>query len=228
MRKLLTLILLLLTSLSYSITTKSMAENSSILYASSEDEAVIDEDFHRFVQATNSNSDVSASLDQYLDGKGFSGTKLYKGKHGMKMSTTSISGELISPVLHESTGVLSFTISSEVYENDVATLTLNIYSTDDEWPIYTSETIPAGTTKTINLGNIPDTYRFIILSEKRCYMTRLIVTHPKTSPTDIIDVTDNSHASTLLHNAQYNLKGQKVGKDFRGLIIKRGKKFFAR
>lgn len=239
-----------------------------------EEKIVVNEDFSKTMASSDNNIDISASLDKFLNTPGFTGTKLYSGRKGLKMSTSAVNGELISPVLTESTGNISINLKSEIYGKDVCTLTINVYKAGEVSPFYVSEPIEAGKDTTINVSDVPSEYKLLISAQRRCYLSKLQIIGSESTPyeneTLIEGVTSmpytfmtdleaseywmriqavgpegktskwseavlftggansiNNTFYTPLYNAQYNLNGQRVGKDFKGIIIKGGKKYLA-
>jgi len=236
---------------------------------------IINEDFSKMIKSSDGNSDISSSLNSYLNTQGFTGTKLYLGTKGMKMSSSTVNGELISPVLSETSGSITVTVSSEVYGKDAAKLTINVYKEGETSSFYTSEPIDAGTTKEITISNVPSRYQIILSSSKRCYLTGFKVSSTASNPysnetivtgitsapyvfspaveaeqywlqiqavgsdgktsewSDIVIVNKGADAinhavSTPLRSRQYNLNGQEVGADYRGIVIRNGKKILVK
>lgn len=239
-----------------------------------EEKIVVNEDFSKATTTSDGNIDISSALDQTLNMPGFTGTKLYKGRKGLKMGTSSVNGELISPVLAESSGKISINLKTEVYGTDACALTINVYRAGEMSPFYVSEPIEAGKEITLKVSDVPSEYTVIISAKKRCYLSKLqiigsestpyenetliegVTSMPYTFTTDLeaseywmriqavgpegktsewseaVLFTGGANAinnafATPLYNAQYNLNGQRVGKDFKGIIIKGGKKYLA-
>lgn len=253
-------------------------ESYNIMYGSINNEAtheelVINEDFVKVTTSgADGKSDLSASLDQYLNTPGFSGTKLYKGGKGLKMGTSTVDGELVTPVITEKSGNICITVSSEIYNNDAGTLTIMVYEEGNEIaPVYISTPIETGTSQTLDISDVPERYKVVISANKRCYLTKLQISssvhNPYANETIINSVTTmpysfspafeaeqywlqiqavgpegktsewsekiivedgatkiNSITSTPLHGNAYNLNGQRVGKGYKGIVIKNGKK----
>ncbi len=233
---------------------------------------IIDEDFSKVTSNGNSNNDISSMLDEWLNTPGFTGTKLYADYKGLKMGSSKLDGELISPVLSGITGDISMILSSETYGTDNCMLTVNVYKSGETNPFYTSEPLEAGKVNTLKLSKVPDRFIAVIGARKRCYLTKLQIIgnsyNPYSNETEITGITsmpytfspafeaeqywmqiqavgsegkasgwsdriifgnsaskiDNA-TSTPLHGERYNLNGQRVGMDFKGIIIRNGKKY---
>lgn len=138
-----------------------------------EEKVAIDEDFSKVTTKTDSNIDISSILDQKLNTPGFVGTKLYAGIKGLKMGTSKVDGELISPVLTEASGKIVISLSSATYGTDVASLTINVYKNGEDHPFYTSEPLEAGKEDTLEINGVPQEYKVVISATRRCYLNKL-------------------------------------------------------
>lgn len=177
---------------------------------------VINEDFVKATASKDGTLDISSLLDMYLNTTGFTGNKLYVGAKGLKMSTSKASGDLITPAIPKTSDLISITLSSEAYGTDVSTLTVNVYRNGNDYPLYTSVPIKVGTTKTLDISNIPSEYKIVISASKRCYLTRLQIadrhTEPYANKTVIEGITSMPYTFTPAFEAdQYMLQIQAVG-----------------
>lgn len=198
-------------------------ESYNIKYGSINNEAiheelVINEDFVKVTTSgADGRSDLSASLDQYLNTPGFSGTKLYKGEKGLMMGSSTVDGELISPVITEKSGKISITVSSELYKEVAGTLTIMVYEDGNGMtPFYISTPIETGTTETLEIDNVPEKYKVVISANKRCYLTKLQISgsvyNPYANETIINGVTTMPYTFTPGFEAdQYWVQIQAVG-----------------
>ncbi len=73
-------------------------------------------------------TDISSSLDMYMDNNGWTGSKLYKAIGGIRMGTSSATGTLTTPALELPAGVNQVT----------AVLKVQAYNTDTEVPFTVS------------------------------------------------------------------------------------------
>ena len=246
-----------------------------------EEKVIIDEDFSK-VKANSDNSvDISSILDQKLNTPGFTGSKLYAGKEGLKMGSSKAAGELVSPVLTEASGKIFITLSSATYGTDATTLSINIYKNGEGEPFYISDPLAAGEEHTLEISDIPQEYKVVIFSNKRCYLNKLqikgYINNQYANPTELNGIMSIPFTFTpdfeankywlqvqavgpegktsewsnivLIEDATaigsvclkdynpavsgsklspaYNLQGQRVGADYRGIIIRNGKKFLS-
>lgn len=233
---------------------------------------VVDEDFSKLTSKSDGTSDVSSKLDDYLNTKGCSGSKLYSGKSGMKMSSSKTAGELILPALEGCTGTAKIVVGSKEYSSSEAcTITVAVYEKGATKPYFTKSSCPVGEEITVDL-ELRDNSVISIQPTKRCYLSKLTVealagnaygepvlltgisaipytftpavaaekywmqvqavtADGSTSSWSEIFVLDASTTSIKSLDYQvvksqdtYNLNGQKVGSDYRGIIIKNGRK----
>ena len=234
---------------------------------------VIDEDFAKFYVDKDKSTDISASLDSYLTTAGFTGTKLYQGAQGMKVGSSKVDGELITPTLQSTSGKIRLIIESTKYNTDNGTIFINAYSASSATPFYVSEPIYAGKAADITISDAPSKYKIALVFEKRSYLNRFkiidnafnlynnetLLTGVTSTPyaftpsiaaneywmqiqtvgpdgktsewSDIIIVKEGSTAlnSITPHcpsttTPLYNLKGQQVNANFKGIIISNGRK----
>ncbi len=202
-------------------------ESYNIMYGSINNETthedlVINEDFAKVTTfGADSNSDISSSLDQYLSTPGFTGRKLFKGGKGLKMGTSTVNGELITPVMTEKSGNITITVSSELYKELAGTLTIMVYEEGNEMtPVYISNPIETGISKTVDVNNVPEKYKVVISANKRCYLTKLqisgSVSNPYANKTIIDNVTTMPFSFTPAFEAeQYWMQIQAVGSEGR-------------
>lgn len=134
---------------------------------------LIDEDFSKAKATTDSNSDISDKLDEYLNTAGFTGSSLYRGVGGLKVGTSTKQGEIISPVMSSAADKISITISTQKYRTYDGSVTIQVFEEGELLPFFTSNPIEAGTTETIEIDNMPERYKIVIFATKRCYLSAL-------------------------------------------------------
>lgn len=260
--------------------TQEYATSYNIKYGSYEKDNVlegllVDEDFSKTKAATDSNADISGSLDQYLNMAGFTGSHLYKGVGGLKFGTSTTHGDLVSPILTSSSDKIKITISTVKYRTYEGSVTINVYKAGESEPFFISNPIADDQTETIEITDVPEKFQIAIFSTKRCYLSELkivgSISKPYTNETLVSGVTEmpftftpslaadkywmqiqavgeedlysdwsdiilvepdptsiSSAHSAPLHNVFHNVNGQRVDGNYKGIVIKNGKKFFAK
>ena len=182
-----------------------------------EEKVVIDEDFSKAYSTNNDGtSDISSNLNQYTNTPGFTGSKLYTGIKGLKISTSKSDGELISPVLTETSGKISITLSSATYGTDAAKLTINVYKNGEDHPFYTSVPLEAGKENTLEINEVPQEYKVVISATKRCYLNKLQIkgyaNNQYANPTEIKEINSMPFTFTpTVESNKYWLQVQAVG-----------------
>lgn len=86
--------------------------------ASAEDALLMKETFAGLKTTLDQTTDLSSSLDSYTDNSGWTGSKVYQGKQGAKLGSSSGKGVLTSPVLSVESGTLSLYMNMSLYSND--------------------------------------------------------------------------------------------------------------
>ena len=121
--------------------------------AKAADDALLSEDFAAF---TGTSADRSSTLDEYLTGTGWTGSKVFENAGSAKLGSSSYAGWIATPELDLSSGgTVSFELTQ--YNTDANTVTVSIISGGDETKIGTATpgasetvefTIPAASAST--------------------------------------------------------------------------------
>ena len=96
--------------------------------AEQESNAVLDaltmlEYFDNFRATSDGTSDISSKLDSYTDIAGWTGSKVYQGKNGAKLGTSSAVGYMTTPVMDSNTsGYVTIYVEASSWGSDASTL----------------------------------------------------------------------------------------------------------
>ena len=131
---------------SYTLEVKEYDPNAATL--------LLEENFNKFTAAVN--TDISSSLDSWMDNKGWTGSKLYREVGGIRLGTSSAVGVLTSPALDlsDSEGKITVMFTAKLYNNDKdpeltiscgnAKQTLGMTATDTEYTVVLDVPTQAG------------------------------------------------------------------------------------
>lgn len=105
-------------------------------------ELLMDETFPGAKFITDGSSDISKSLDKYMDHTGWSGSYLYTAKNGIRIGRAASAGQLVSPEfsLGENDTLMTVLFTARAYNNDT-NCTLDVGNNEDNIRI----TVPSNT-----------------------------------------------------------------------------------
>lgn len=164
---------------------------------------VLNEDFSGFNSLTDSNTDISSSLDEYMTDPGWTGEKVYNSNNKAKLASSKAGSSLVTPTLTNPKGDVTVTFIESKYSTNNTTITISIIDADNNEITENQYVQAANGTHILVFKNVNKDYRikFSTPSGQRYYMhsIRVKAADQATSTTTIIDsIAGNSYTFTNL------------------------------
>lgn len=163
---------------------------------------IIEEKFNRFASMTDGNSDIGASLDEYMNTSGWTGEKVYESNARAKLASTKAGSRLTSPLLTATGGDVTVTLTEGRYSSTTSTVTVSLIDADGNTIGDSQSIATADKTHELVFSNVNKDFCVQLTSAtgKRYYLYYIKVAAAQASATTtmIDNITDTTYVFTEL------------------------------